>query len=170
VYDFASPTERDRLGWNEARFATFCNAISKQGWPTRDSFKIDEVMPNRNQLKPGQIGIDDSWSRSGTRIFAVSLYAPSNRSSPQQVVSLEFRRGMDHEWHPDVVATVLKVDIGAGFRGASPQQNLLDALQAIGQDELTTYPEGSQTNQEQLREYLAGTTKVWMWNTPQQLN
>lgn len=170
VYGFQSSAEHEQLGWDQAKFAKFCDALSQHGWPTGETSKIDEVMPNVNQLKPGQIGIDDSWNRAGTREFAVTLFAKPEATNSQQVFSIQFRRGMDHEWHPDVLATVLKVNVGARFRSASPQLNLLQALQTIGQDQLTTYPEKDQTNQDQLRSYIDGRSKVWIWMEAQPLH
>lgn len=167
VYSFASAAERTKLGWDEPRFARFCDALAQEGWPTGDTAKIDEVMPSPSVVASGKIGVDDSWNRSGTRVFAVSLYAKPDAKGTEQVFTIQFRRGMDHEWHPDVLGTLLKVDVGARFRNSSPQRNLLNALRAIGQNDLLTYPDMTQTSQQQLRAYLAGRTKIWIWHAHQ---
>jgi hypothetical protein len=159
LYSFESDAERSGSGWDEATFAKFCGILSQRGWPTRLRPQIDEIFPIVNKLKPGQIGIDDSWNRAGTREYVVTLF---QGATSVQDFSIQFRHGRDGEWHPDVIATLLHVAKGDRVRGARVQSDLLQAMQAVGSSQLTLYPEGDQTDDQRLRDYLAGTTRTWL--------
>jgi hypothetical protein len=159
AYRDESVGEKEQLGWDEPTFIKFCDALSRQGWPIGRRPKIDEILPIVTELKAGDIGADDSWNRAGSREYMITLY---RGTVSEQAFQVQFRHGPDGEWHPDVLSSLLRVNTGGKTRGANPQRNLLEAMQAIGATQITLYPVGDHTDLSMLGAYLMGQTKMWL--------
>ncbi len=73
AYSYMSPAEIAELNMDRDQFRGFCEAYASYGWPDRDHLQIEEIEP----FTPSDAQADSSWTKSGTRRYAVTFRRPT---------------------------------------------------------------------------------------------
>jgi len=160
AYRFASRDEISGWQMTEPQFAAFCEALADHCWPEDVTPLVVESERLETVVRSGEVGIGLQNSPNGSRRYAVTVYRKRDHVSVQ-VFYLQFRHGWDGEWHPDVLDALLQLDRGNYVRGGQPPQNVLAALQAVGAQKLTVYPDQAILSQSQIHLFLDHKAKYW---------